>query len=89
MDEFVTCIRCGFTFEVNRKRKKLRMSCESCRVTRATTIQNGNLRCLPWHGGFDYDLVTPIDEDGQRVLPGIRICGKNDCVQPAHVKGQQ
>jgi hypothetical protein len=77
------------TFEVNRKRKKLRMFCESCRVTKATTIQNGNLRCLPWHGSFDYDMITPIDDDGQPVLPGLRVCGNIDCVQPLHVKGQK
>lgn len=89
MDEFVTCVRCGMTFEVNRKRKKLRMFCESCRVTKATTIQNGDSKCLPWHGGFGYDMLTPIDEDGEPVLPGTRICGNIDCVQPLHVKGQK
>jgi hypothetical protein len=89
VDEFVTCVRCGMTFEINRKRKKLRMLCESCRVTKATTIQNGDSKCLPWHGGFDLDMITPINEDGEPVLPGMRVCGNKDCVQPAHVKGQK
>jgi hypothetical protein len=87
VDEFVTCARCGQTFEVNRKRRKLRMHCDSCKVTKATTIQYGEFRCLPWHGNYDIDMVTPVDEDGLQVLPGIRVCGKIDCVQPAHVKG--
>lgn len=33
-------------------------------------------------------MTTPIDEKGNPVLPGIRICGKLDCVMPDHVKGQ-
>lgn len=88
MDEFVTCAKCGFTFLINRKRKKLRMLCESCRVGRANTIQNGELKCLPWHGRFDTDMTTPVDEEGNPVLPGERICGNNDCVAPSHVKGK-
>ena len=87
MDEFVTCNRCGQTFEINRKRKKLRMFCESCRVTRATTIKKENSVCLPWHGNFGLDMITPVDEDGYPVMPGERTCGNKDCVAPAHVKG--
>jgi len=88
VDEFVTCAKCGSTFLVNRKRKKLRMFCESCRVRRASTIQNGDLKCLPWHGKFDTDMVTPVNENGEPVLPGNRICGNADCVSPSHVEGR-
>ena len=87
MFEFVDCHRCGFTFEVNRKRKKLRMLCQSCRVTRATTIKTEDKSCLPWHGNFAVDLVTPVDDEGYEVHPGIRTCGNNDCVQTAHLEG--
>jgi hypothetical protein len=88
MDEFVQCIRCGTTFLVNRKRKKLRMHCDSCRVTRATTIQQGDFKCLPWHGRFDNDMTTPIDDNGEQVIPGERLCGNLDCVNSSHVKGK-
>jgi len=87
VDEFVDCARCGFTFAVNRKRKKLRMLCESCRVNKATTIQSGDLKCLPWHGKFDNDMKTPVDDNGDPVLAGRRICGNADCVSPSHVEG--
>jgi hypothetical protein len=50
-------------------------------VTQATKIGD----CLPWHGSFDVDLVTPIDEDGNEVMPGLRSCGKRDCVNSNHV----
>lgn len=87
MFEFVDCYKCGNTFEVNRKRRKLRMLCESCRVTKATTIRKDDRVCLPWHGNFGKDLLTPIDEEGYPILPGIRECGNRDCVQATHVKG--
>ncbi len=87
MDEFVDCYRCGATFLVNRKRIKARMFCESCRVSKANTVQNGEHKCLPWHGHFAEDMTTPIDEYGNPVLPGYRICGKLDCVNSGHVKG--
>lgn len=88
MDEFIDCYKCGKTFAVNRKRRKLRMHCESCRVNKASTIQQGDLKCLPWHGHFASDMLTPVDENGEPVLPGERICGNVDCVSPSHVKGK-
>jgi hypothetical protein len=41
---------------------------------------------LPWHGGFAVDDVTPIDDDGFPVLPGVRLCGHNDCVNISHIE---
>jgi hypothetical protein len=41
---------------------------------------------LPWHGGFAVDDVTPIDDDGLPVLPGVRACGHNDCVNISHIQ---
>jgi hypothetical protein len=43
-------------------------------------------KCLPWHGGFAVDDVTPIDDDGAAVLPGVRLCGHNDCVNISHIQ---
>ena len=87
MYEFVDCNRCGATFLINRKRKKLRMFCESCRVQKANTIQSGDTKCLPWHGRFDADMVTPIDDHGNPIMQGERNCGNLDCVAPSHLKG--
>jgi hypothetical protein len=33
-------------------------------------------------------MLTPVDDDGLEVLPGIRTCGNLDCVSPAHVKSR-
>ena len=31
------------------------------------------------------DDLEPIDDAGELVLPGVRICGHKDCVNPKHV----
>lgn len=36
---------------------------------------------------FADDEVTPVDDDGVPVLPGVRMCGHTDCVNPDHVRG--
>ena len=49
------------------------------------TVHTKKGKCLPWHGGFAGDDVTPLDDDGRLVLPGVRGCGHNDCVNPSHI----
>ena len=49
------------------------------------TVHTKKGKCLPWHGGFAKDDVIPLDDDGRLVLPGVRGCGHNDCVNPSHV----
>ena len=49
------------------------------------TVHTEKGKCLPWHGGFAKDDVTPLDDDGRLVLPGVRGCGHNDCVNPSHI----
>jgi hypothetical protein len=41
---------------------------------------------LPWHGRFGSDMVTPVDEDGVAVLPGVRKCERLDCVNASHIE---
>lgn len=76
------CVRCGIIWEVNSTRKN-NDTCQSCRARKQQKIAD----CLPWHGGFAEDLVTPVDEDGNEVLPGIRSCGNRDCVNGSHIVG--
>ena len=84
-DNQVECRRCGFRWAVNaEKRGRKDLLCISCRVKPATTIQYGKLRCSPHQGKLDQDL-NPIDEQGNLILSGERICGHRDCVNPAHV----
>jgi len=44
---------------------------------------------MPWHGRFAADEITPVDDDGKPVFPGVRSCGHNDCVNVAHVIGYE
>lgn len=84
-DNQVECRRCGFKWAVNaEKRGRRDLLCVSCRVKPATTIQYGKLRCSPHRGAVDHNL-NPIDELGQLVFAGERVCGHRDCVNPAHV----
>lgn len=56
--------------------------CESCRSRKQYKVKD----CIVWHGNFDIDLTTPIDSDGKEIMPGVRNCGKSDCVNPAHIE---
>lgn len=90
MDKVSICPRCGFEWHVAKnKRRKGRPLCESCRARRASTVGAKNDKCLPWHGYFGDDMITPVDEDGNEVLPGTRSCNNADCVNHMHIeKGQ-
>lgn len=66
------------------KRGRKDLLCISCRVRTAKTIQYGKLRCSPHQGQID-DQLNPLDDDGELLLPGERICGHKDCVNPAHI----
>lgn len=79
------CYRCGFSWDVTKKRSKDRVLCTDCRTRRSVTVTNGEYKCNPWHGRFSFDMVTPVDENGDPFLPGERICGNFDCVQPTHI----
>lgn len=74
------CTRCGIVWDVNGSRNNPEL-CQSCRARRQGKIGD----CIVWHGLFAEDMVTPITEDGDEVLPGVRLCGNSDCVQPSHV----
>lgn len=75
------CLRCGIGWEVNSSRKA-NENCDSCRARRATKVS----ACLPWHGRFAVDQVTPIHEDGSQVMPGLRMCGHKDCCNREHLE---
>lgn len=75
-----TCLRCGFVWEISLSRNNPE-NCESCRTTKKNRIRE----CIVWHGHFAADFVTPIDENGVEVMPGIRTCGNKDCVNVSHI----
>jgi len=75
------CLRCGIGWEVNSNRKA-NDYCESCRARRTAKVQD----CLPWHGKFAEDLLTPIHDDGTPVMLGRRKCGNSDCCNAQHIE---
>lgn len=80
----IRCERCGFEWQLNSSRQKT-ILCVSCRAKKVQTVHTAKGKCIPWHGGFAADDVTPLDDDGTPVLPGIRVCGHQDCVRSDHI----
>ena len=80
-----TCERCGYRWTIYSSRKPAR-KCKSCRTRKVQTVQGVIGKCFPWHGHFLDDMVTPVDDNGQIVLPGRRLCYMLDCVNPAHIE---
>jgi hypothetical protein len=85
----VQCDRCGFEWQVSSRRGKV-ILCASCRARKVQTLTlTDDGKCFPWAGRFAADEVTPVDDDGQPMFPGVRGCGHNDCVNVAHVIGYE
>jgi len=84
----IECQRCGLRWDSNTARKNVRF-CTSCRARKAKTVITEYGRCSPWQGYFTADETTPVDDDGLPVLPGKRLCGMNDCVNPEHIEREE
>lgn len=80
----MVCRRCGWSWLLaESKRRSGFMLCDSCRVRPALSIRYGSARCLPWRG--DFSLLDEPLLRGVLFLPGVRLCGHRDCVNPNHV----
>lgn len=75
------CLRCGIVWNVEASRNNPEL-CASCRARRQTKIGD----CIVWHGLYAEDMVTPITEDGEPVLQGVRVCGYSDCINVNHIE---
>ena len=98
MGESVKCSICGqqLSMDAFHKRKSRRLSdadvCKDCRdLKKAPKRQDyfmhpvlGWIWCIPYSGQLD-DNWNPIDLKGKPHMPGMRICGKKDCVRKDHV----
>jgi hypothetical protein len=84
----VQCERCGYEWHVSSRRGRV-ILCASCRARKVQTISAGEGKCFPWAGHFAADEITPVDDDGSPVFPGVRSCGHNDCCNPQHVIGYE
>jgi hypothetical protein len=82
----VECERCGFEWTVKSVRRRA-LLCASCRAQRVQTVHTDSGKCIPWSGHYAADEITPVDDDGSPVLPGVRSCGHTDCVYVGHVIG--
>jgi hypothetical protein len=97
-NEILYCPRCGIetTAEQVYKRKIRKVEnpeyCRDCRDTRTEIRRDykwnhpvlGKISCWLWQGELNDDW-HPIDEQGNQVRPGERLCGLKDCVRKTHV----
>jgi hypothetical protein len=83
------CYKCGTEDTTGYIAKRIERGaerlCQSCSARPAKHIQTKFGRCKPHHGKFD-DYDCPMDDNGEYILPGIRICGAKDCVEPTHIQ---
>ena len=84
------CPRCGqyipgYVLDARKKRNAERVNCADCEAGKKTKIAYGSSVCVPWQGEFDFDSMQPLDDRGRPHMPGMRLCGHNDCVNTAHV----
>lgn len=84
----IQCERCGFEWELSSSRQKT-ILCASCRSKKVQTVHTKRGKCLPWHGYFAADDITPVDENGKPILAGVRRCGHTDCVNPSHIEREK
>ncbi len=52
------------------------------------TVHSNLGKCVPWHGYFDENQITPVNDMGVPYLPGTRLCGNNDCVEKTHIESE-
>lgn len=69
------------------ERRSENRNCMDCNAGTRRQERHGDLICIPWVGEIDLDTMTPIDNKGLPYMPGIRTCGRNDCVNSKHVFG--
>jgi hypothetical protein len=80
-----TCNRCGFIWNI-RQPRFVDGLCSSCLAKQEKVLRTGRLACQPWQGRFARDDVTPVNQNGEPVLPGHRLCKNSDCVNPKHIR---
>lgn len=94
----LTCPRCGVNEVVKQTTLYKRLSrgsdnwafCSDCEIQHG---RNGSFAvpksdCQPHTGELDDDL-RPLDKLNNLYRPGLRICGKSDCVKQSHVRGMK
>lgn len=101
-NEIVYCTRCGIGHSSEEVYKRVTRKsanpdwCRDCRDNRKDIRRDhawkhpvlGKIYCWLWLYELDADW-RPIDEQGQLVRPGERICGLKDCVKKTHIMNIQ
>lgn len=78
-----TCLICQTTWGIHEQRENKQIYCRMCRSHENVIDYGHDDPCLPWRGDFDED-DNPM-KHGNPHLPGNRLCGHRDCVQPSHI----
>lgn len=85
--EEVTCKRCGILFAIaisTRQQREVRQDaraiwCDDCRGFKSVG------QCKPHTGEVNWDTMQPLDKHGELFRPGLRLCGREDCVNVEHI----
>jgi len=82
------CNRCGIqisesVIERRRARGNMSTTCHDCTATKSQRIKYNGEYCEPHQGAFT-DEDEPLDEYGNLIMPGTRVCNHRDCVRVSH-----
>ena len=97
-NEIVYCTRCGQSQSAEQVyKRKIRQAvnaewCRDCRDDRTEIRRDykwvhpvlGRISCWLWIFDLNDDW-NPIDDNGELVRPGKRLCGLKDCVRLTHI----
>lgn len=88
--EFYDCTRCGIRCEVSATTLEKRVERGTANANWCRDCLGLGMRsqCRPWSGDVDPDTFAPI-RDGKPYKPGIRTCGRVDCVYAGHIIATQ
>jgi hypothetical protein len=84
----MNCNRCGIhisesVIERRRARGNMSTTCQDCTAKKTQRIKYNGDYCEPHQGAFTED-DEPLDEYGNLIMPGARICNHKDCVRVSH-----
>ena len=83
------CLQCGVEDHngaiAKRVERHSSQLCGDCRARPQKTVDSESGKCRPHKGEFDWATRQPVDDQGKPILPGVRACRNDDCVEPDHI----
>jgi len=84
----VECLKCGQGINIDTFEKRVNRGSPDPQICRDCTATPRRIfgDCVAWMGDVDLDTLAPLKR-GKLWLPGVRVCGKRDCVNRRHILG--